>query len=96
MADLRESGQIEQDADAILMIYCKHKNNTDGPRVLKIAKNKEGRLSQLNLSWDGEHQTLTPLSNRTPPPVPKTTRPITPLPDDTPIPEEWEQTKIGG
>lgn len=96
MADLRESGQLEQDADAILMIYCKHKNNTDGPRVLKIAKNKEGRLSQLNLSWDGAHQTLTPLSNRIPPAVPKTARPISPLPDDTPIPEEWEQTTIGG
>lgn len=94
MADLRESGQIEQDADAILMIYCKYKNNTDGARVLKIAKNKEGQLSQLNLSWDGKYQTLTPLSKRTPPPIPKTSRPIKPLPDDTPVPPEWEQTEM--
>ena len=91
MADLRESGQIEQDADAILMIYCQKKNNTDGPRVVKIAKNKEGQLGQLSMSWDGAHQTLTPLSRRTPPPLPKTMRP---LPDNSPIPAECEQTTM--
>ena len=91
MSDLRESGQIEQDADAILMIYCQQKDVTSGPRWLKIAKNKEGETAMLALAWDGSTQTLTPMSRRVPPKVPKTIRP---LPDSTPIPPEFEQQEI--
>lgn len=91
MSDLRESGQIEQDADAILMIYCQTAGRTDGPRWLKIAKNKEGELAMLAMAWDGSTQTLTPMSRRTPPAIPKTIRP---LPDSTPVPEEFEQQEI--
>lgn len=96
MSDLRESGQIEQDADAILMIYCQQKNNTGGNRVVKIAKNKEGQLGALAMSWDGAHQTLTPLSTRTPPAIPKTRRPVAGefREDHSPLPPEFEQTKI--
>ena len=86
MSDLRESGQIEQDADAILMIYCQKKGATEGPRTVKIAKNKEGELAYLDMSWDGALQTLTPMSRRTPPAIPKTMRP---LPDKTPTP--WDE-----
>lgn len=91
MHDLRESGQIEQDADNIMMIYCEKKNDLEGPRVLKIAKNKEGRTAKLSLAWDGSKQTFSPLSRRTPPPPPKT---VKTLPYDTPIPKQWEQTEI--
>lgn len=91
MSDLRESGQIEQDADAILMIYCQKKGATEGPRTIKIAKNKEGELAYLDMAWDGALQTLTPMSRRTPPAIPKTMRPLA---DSTPIPPEFEQTKI--
>lgn len=91
MNDLRESGQIEQDADSVLMIYCQKKNDTKGPRVLKIAKNKEGQTCKIDLDWDGNTQTFTPLSRHTPPPLPKT---LKELPYDTTIPAAWEQTSI--
>lgn len=93
MSDLRESGQIEQDADAILMIYCQTKDRTDGPRWLKIAKNKEGETALLALAWDGDTQTLTPMTRRTPPHIPKTIRP---LPDNTPVPPQFEQMTMEG
>ena len=86
MSDLRESGQIEQDADAILMIYCKDKDKTDGDRILKIAKNKEGTAGKMLLRWDGNVQRLTPSSARTDAPLPK----YKPLPDSTPVPPQWE------
>lgn len=91
MSDLRESGQIEQDADAILMIYCQTKDDIEGPRILKTAKNKEGVTGKMALAWDGSKQTFTPMSSRVPPALPKT---LKPLPYDTPIPEQWEQTQI--
>ena len=92
MSDLRESGQIEQDADAILMIYCKDKDKTDGDRILKIAKNKEGETNKVLLHWDGKAQRLTPSTRREAPPLPR----YRSLKDSTPVPGQWEQTEIGG
>lgn len=91
MHDLRESGQIEQDADVVMMLYCKEKDNTEGPRILKISKNKEGNTGKLELEWDGAMQTFTPLSRRSAPPLPRRFRE---LPNDTPVPEEFEQTTM--
>lgn len=91
MHDLRESGQIEQDADSIMMLYCKTKDDTAGPRILKIAKNKEGNTGKLDLEWAGGKQTFTPISRRVPPPQP---RRFQELPDDTPIPTEFERTTM--
>lgn len=89
MSDLRESGQIEQDADAILMIYYEDAKKPSGNRYLKIAKNKEGELGRVLLDWDGKTQTFTPITNRTPPPAPKTR--WKQLSDNTPVPKEWEE-----
>ena len=91
MSDLRESGQIEQDADCILMIYCLKKDDTEGDRVLKVAKNKEGTTGKIGLAWDGSVQRLTPKSSRDDAPLPRMKR----LNKTTPVPEEFEQTKIG-
>lgn len=57
MASLRESGQIEQDADAVLLLYLEEPNKPDDSRrVLQVAKNKEGRRGKTYLSFDGQHQ----------------------------------------
>lgn len=53
---LRESGQIEQAADVILMMQLVNQNNISGLRKLFITKNKEGRHSQVLLTFDGDHQ----------------------------------------
>lgn len=92
MADLRESGQIEQDADAILMIYWQDAKKPSGPRWLKVAKNKEGETGRLGLDWNGSTQTFTPMTSREAPPAPKT-RPVN-LPKSTPVPEEWEPDQM--
>ncbi len=42
MSSLRESGQIEQDADVVMLLSLEDKDNPDGNRVMSIAKNKEG------------------------------------------------------
>lgn len=61
MHDLKETGQWEQDADMILMLFRpdpKSKRNQNTTRILKVAKNKEGRRGKFPLIFDGEHQTF--------------------------------------
>lgn len=58
MRDLRESGQIEQDADAVLLLYEADTESRER-RCLKIAKNKEGQLGKILLDFDGATQTFT-------------------------------------
>lgn len=60
MSDLRESGQLEQDADAIMIL----KAAPDNTRTLSIVKNKEGERGAIQLSFDAAHLTLLPLSTR--------------------------------
>lgn len=58
MHHLRESGQIEQDADVILLLSLANKDRPEGPRILQIAKNKEGTRGKMLLDFDGRHQTF--------------------------------------
>lgn len=57
-SDLRESGQLEQDADVVLLLYPspEEEKRRAGVRVLKVEKNKEGPLGRLELDFDGQHQ----------------------------------------
>lgn len=59
MSDLRESGQIEQDADMVMILSLEKKDDAGGNRVLHIAKNKEGICPKILLAFDGKHQTFS-------------------------------------
>lgn len=58
-SDLRESGQLEQDADIIMMLKLENKDQPSGNRELYITKNKEGECFKTLLAFDGRHQTFT-------------------------------------
>lgn len=58
MSDLRESGQLEQDADVIMMLYRTNPESPDSPREMYVAKNKEGTLGKFTLLLDGKTQTF--------------------------------------
>lgn len=55
MHDLRESGQIEADADLILLLY---NNRETGEYEVGIAKNKEGNVGSVDFRFDGLHQSF--------------------------------------
>ena len=53
LSDLRESGSIEQDADAVLLLHAA--NEKENPeRVLTLAKNRQGRCGGFKLLFSGE------------------------------------------
>ncbi len=56
LADLRESGSIEQDADVVLFIYRedKEKENTERKNIadIIIAKHRNGPLAKVELYWN--------------------------------------------
>jgi replicative DNA helicase len=60
MSDLRDSGEIEQDADVILFIKRPIMQNPDLPdewkyyAKLSVAKNRQGRCGNLDLTYLGE------------------------------------------
>jgi replicative DNA helicase len=56
LADLRESGAIEQDADQVWLLYRPHKDQPDrfdDHAELIVAKNRGGPCGQLALTWNG-------------------------------------------
>lgn len=60
MADFRESGQIEQDADIAMLLWPSDPNDNHSSRVLKVGKNKEGERLKMDLDFDGAIQTMVP------------------------------------
>lgn len=53
MAELRESGDVEQDASVVMLLW-----NLDENRIwkgLKVDKNRQGLTGKICLSFDGEH-----------------------------------------
>jgi len=58
LSDLRESGQIEQDADKVVFIYrpTAYEDTATGDDVLVVAKNRQGQTGTVPVRWDGKHQ----------------------------------------
>lgn len=61
LSDLRDSGAIEQDADIVMFIYRDeyyHPNDTKKKNIaeIKIAKNRHGETSDVELVWMGHIQ----------------------------------------
>lgn len=68
LASLRQSGQIEQDADVVLLLYKEFQEYGRTRRCLDVAKNKDGVAGVgLLLDFDGDKQCFRK-SNAQPPP----------------------------
>ncbi|MEM5780724.1 MAG: DnaB-like helicase C-terminal domain-containing protein, partial [Lawsonibacter sp.] len=96
---LRQSGQIEQDADGVMLLYKEEPNNPRSRRCLKIAKNKEGEAGGIvMLGFDGSHQRFA-VSMAGPPAKPKPRAPeykqaaLYDLPGSEKVP--WEEEPNG-
>ena len=59
LADLRESGSIEQDADIVLFLYREayyEKEREDQSEAeCIVAKNRHGETGSIDLRWDGRY-----------------------------------------
>ena len=68
LADLRDSGSIEQDADSVLFLYRDEYYNPESPDVniaeCIIAKNRHGEIGTVKLGWNGEFTLFRPLERR--------------------------------
>ena len=60
MHDLRESGQIEADADLIILLYNDKENNEYS---VIVEKNKEGETGIIDFRFDGLHQQFFEVAN---------------------------------
>lgn len=60
LSDLRESGAIEQDADAVMFLYRDdyYYNDSNEPGIAEviIGKNRNGEVKTIKLAWRGEYQ----------------------------------------
>jgi len=57
LADLRESGAIEQDADLVVLLYRKAFYEEDADNIAEaiVAKHRNGKTGTIRLAWQGEH-----------------------------------------
>ena len=67
LADLRQSGAIEQDADSVLFIHRPHKDSDTEPDTvaeIKVAKSRDGETGSVRLGWDGPHNRIFEMDDR--------------------------------
>ena len=64
LSSLRSSGQVEQDADVVMLLYREEPDNIRSRRILRVAKNKEGLTGQVVLQFDGDTQRFRPDVNQ--------------------------------
>lgn len=62
MHAFKESGQLEQDADAAFLVFLSDPRDNNSTRLFRIAKNKEGaRPEPVELAFYGDTQTMVEL-----------------------------------
>ena len=61
MHSFRDSGQIEQDADAAFLLWPSDPNDNASQRVLKLGKNKGGEKFTVRLAFQGSTMTMAEL-----------------------------------
>lgn len=64
MDSFRESGQLEQDADAALLLWPEDPDDNRSRRILKLGKNKEGGKFRVSLSFNGATQTMVEIEDQ--------------------------------
>ena len=68
LADLRESGSIEQDADIVMFLYrdAYYNKASETPNIAEciIAKNRHGETGTINLVWNGQYTEFTTLETK--------------------------------
>lgn len=67
LSDLRESGQIEQDADGVILVHRPEYYRSDdrpGEADLIVAKSKDGETGDVPVHWDGARQRFSTLANQ--------------------------------
>lgn len=78
--DLRESRQLKQDADIILLMSLEEPEDNSSARWLAIAKNKDGPLGKIRLDFDQDHILFKAFGQRP--------EELTELPEDEYVQEE--------
>lgn len=66
LAMLRESGQLEQDADVVLFVdrpEQRHSDTRPGEADLIVAKNRDGQTGTAVVAWQGQYQRFVNLSH---------------------------------
>lgn len=67
MSDLRESGQLEQDADIIMLMHLENEEDEQPRRILNVDKNKIGKCFKTRYNFKGVYQEFSyiPLNSHT-------------------------------
>lgn len=60
LGDLRDSGEIEQNADKVIFLW--KANEEEDIRGVGIAKNRQGRCGDIQMAFDGEHMRFMELA----------------------------------
>ena len=68
MSDLRDSGEIEQDADIVMFLYRDDYYNSDSEKrniaECIVAKNRHGETGTLELMWLPEYTTFAAIEKK--------------------------------
>ncbi|MCA1185781.1 replicative DNA helicase [Saccharopolyspora sp. 6T] len=69
LADLRESGAIEQDADKVLLLHHDESSEVKAASELEVivAKNRQGRTGSVSLAWSPQYARVANLSRQVEP-----------------------------